>query len=187
MRSRKGFELSVNFIVTFILAIVLFGMGIIFARMIVGGGTELTEETYAQFDKQIGDLVCSRGESICVSVGNKEIDRQKVDVFPITVKNEFPYKAEFRMTVEIARAFDKNNNNIAETSWDISLLYNEDEFSLDAGDSETLPILVRPEEDTASGRYSFNIWVESRDPSDSASVFEKYPDEKPNKFYVDVS
>ncbi len=186
MVSRKGMELSVNFIVTFILAIVLFGMGLIFARSIMTGGTELTEETYERFDQQIGQLVCSRGESICLSTDSRAIERGKVDVFPVTIKNQFPDEAVFKMAVSLVRAFDSNNDPIPDTEWDIGLLYNEDEFSLDPGDSDTVPVLVSPQKGTTAGKYSFNVNVQSRDPNDPSSVFEYYPDEKPRKFYVEV-
>lgn len=183
MRGRKGIEMSVNFIVAFILAIVLFGMGIIIARMIMGGGTELTEETYRQFDQQVGELICSRGESICISVNNKAIKKDKVDVFPITVKNDLPEKLEFKMKVELARAFKNDNSEIPPDLWNISWMPDEQDFTLGPGESNTLPVLVKPEKWAYPGKYSFSVYISYN--KDGSWML--YPDDRPHKFYVDVS
>ena len=50
---KQGIELSVNFLVTFILAIVLFGLGILFARQLFGGAEEISRLSQEQLDEQI--------------------------------------------------------------------------------------------------------------------------------------
>ena len=185
MKSRKAIELSVNFIVTFILAIVVFGMGIIFARNIMSGGTELTQQTYEKFDQQIGELTCSRGESICLSSSTKDIERGKVDAFPVTIKNDLKEKTAFIMNVEPSRAYNSDNTEmtIPTGEWNIDFLYDDTEFTLEPGESRTIPVLVSPKKSAVTGKYSYNAVFSYRD---SAGSLLPYPDEKINKFYVNV-
>ncbi|MBU0536597.1 MAG: hypothetical protein KKE20_06535 [Nanoarchaeota archaeon] len=187
MTGKKAMELSVNFIVTFIMAIVLFGMGLMFARSIMSGGTELTEEAYDQMSQQIDSLVCSRGESVCISTNNKEIERKQIAVFPITIKNELPDRQDFRVTVELARAWNLENDELYSEGQAlpvISWLPQQDTTPLDPGESITLPVIVKAEKDSLLGKYSFSIYFESSEPG--ADDWEPYPDERPNKFYVNI-
>ncbi|MCX6707993.1 MAG: hypothetical protein NT001_07745 [Candidatus Woesearchaeota archaeon] len=186
MKSRKAIELSVNFIVTFILAIVVFGMGIIFARNIMGGGTELTQQTYDKFDQQIGELTCSRGESICLSSSTKDIERGKIDAFPVTIKNDLKDKTTFKMAVTTSRAYNNDNSEMDPplTDWNIDFMYDDSEFSLDPGESRTIPVLVSPKKKALTGKYSYNVVFSYQDAA--LSVWHHYPDEKINKFYVNV-
>ncbi len=186
MESKKGIQLSVNFIVTFILAIVLFGMGIMFARMIMGGGTELSEKTYDQFDKKIGELACSRGEHVCIAGNSKTIERESVDVFPVTIKNSLPDRLDFQMKVELSRAFTKDNSKIDESKRKIEWMPEEDVFVLEPGEEATRPILVKPLGGTLPGRYSFDVEVFSKKPDEDENKFQPYPDKGVKKFYVTV-
>ncbi|MBD3312964.1 hypothetical protein GF345_00820 [Candidatus Woesearchaeota archaeon] len=159
------------------------------------GGTELSEDTYDRIDQQIGSLTCSRGESVCISENNKQIERDEVAVFPVTVKNELPDELDFRVRVELARGHDRDNNMIYSSSDSnigehdhvldsIKWLPDEDFFSLDPGESNTLPILVSAEKDSIPGKYSFNVYFYTRDTG--TTNWQDYPDERPNKFYLTV-
>jgi hypothetical protein len=187
MKNRKAMELSINFIVTFILAIVVFGMGIYFANSIMNNSVGLTGDIYTKFDEQIGELACGRGESICMSTSTKDIERGKIDAFSITIKNGLKERTTFRLEVEPSRAYKSDNTDmgIGPSEWNIDSMYDQDEFSLDPDESKTIPILFQPQKKAITGRYSFNAYFYYEDAT-ATSSWPKYPDDKPNKFYVNV-
>lgn len=189
MKSRKAMELSVNFIVTFILAIVVFGMGIMFARNIMSGGTELTQQTYEKFNQNIDELVCSRGESICLSSSTKDIERGKIDSFSVAIKNDLKDRTTFKMEVTPSRAYNSDNTEMTLSTggWNIDFMYDESEFSLEPGESRTIPVLVSPKRSAITGKYSYNaVFSYEQIDANGLPALHAYPDEKKNKFYVNV-
>ncbi|MCX8147380.1 MAG: hypothetical protein N3D84_02845 [Candidatus Woesearchaeota archaeon] len=189
MKNKKAIELSINFIVIFILSIILFGFGIYFARMIMGGGTELTEKTFEEFDKRIGELVCGRGESVCINANNKQIQRTKTDYFPVTVKNDLKETHRFMINVDLSRIYSNTNDLIYQkgtttpASNFVNIMPNSHEITLEAGESNTIPILVQPLKEAVAGQYSFDVLVYYLD---SSGVWKPYPDDKPRKLLAKV-
>jgi len=70
---KKGFELSLNFLVTIIIAIVIFVFGIRFISDLVTQTTELESLTTDQLDKKIENLLCET-EKVCIGVTKKPVN-----------------------------------------------------------------------------------------------------------------
>ena len=78
MSSKKGIELSLNFIVILIISIILFGFGVRFISRLTSEATNLQELTINELDEKIGNLVCEGSERICIGIDRKTIKRTKL-------------------------------------------------------------------------------------------------------------
>ena len=115
--NKKGIELSINFLVTLILAITIFSFGIIFARNLLGGASELTEMTDSDLDKRIGDLLCSGNERVCYGIRDKTIKRGEFDIFGVRILNILNQgDVEFTITVSDTGLVAKGQKQIQDVS-----------------------------------------------------------------------
>lgn len=64
--NKRGIELSINFLVMLMIAIVVFGFGIFFVGKVFGLGQDITADISANQKKQIEELLLSRGQRVTV-------------------------------------------------------------------------------------------------------------------------
>jgi len=99
MKNKKGFELSINFVVIIILSLVVFGFGLKLLKDIFTESTKLIDFNQEDIDKQIGDFTCQPGELVCVSPRIKRIDPGELGVFGIKIANNMGSDKLFRIIV----------------------------------------------------------------------------------------
>ncbi|MBU90563.1 hypothetical protein CMO94_03385, partial [Candidatus Woesearchaeota archaeon] len=109
--NKKGIELSVNFLVTIIIALVIFGFGVKFVYNLASGASEMESLTTDDLDERIGDLLCESADKVCIGVNRKVIPRGEFDVFGIKVINVIE-TAKFRVVIEPRARIDKQGKII---------------------------------------------------------------------------
>ena len=107
--NKRAMELSINFIVIFILAIVVFAFGIRMAYSLFNKGIE----TKATLDRQTSleiEKLLDTGEKVVIPFDEQEIRRGKFGVFGVGIRNVLDTEGEkdpFQITVEFSGVFDK--------------------------------------------------------------------------------
>ncbi len=184
IKGKKAIELSVNFLVTFIIAIVIFSMGILFTRQLFGGGEELTDLTFQDLHAKIGDLLCGGGDPVCLSTKSLEIERGEYEVFGLTVKNVLPEKETFNVEVNLQVGYDQQDNKI--TSYtpeqELTVMYDESEFQLANRESQTIAVGIQVPEGAIKGRYVF----EAKALRQTTIGKEPYPSDATYRIFVNV-
>lgn len=186
IKSKKGIELSVNFLVTLILAIVVFGMGIYLSTIIFGGGASLAEKKFQDFDREVGELACYASDNVCVHIKSEMINRGNLKTLAVTVKNVLP-KKQFRLVVQNLRMVDQAGETKT-TGFDKLLLYGLEEGrieTLEKGEKKTLGIGVEVPKTAISGQYVLDITVYYADPDKVPAEWAPYI-ERPYKIYITV-
>lgn len=84
---KKGIELSINFLVTIVIALTIFGFGVKFIYNLASEATELESLTTSELDKRIGDLLCESTDKICIGKDKKIIRKGDFDIFGIKLIN----------------------------------------------------------------------------------------------------
>ncbi|MBN4049178.1 hypothetical protein JYT91_01025 [archaeon AH-315-M20] len=84
---KKGIELSLNFIVTIIIALTIFVFGVRFIYNFASEATELEDLTTAELDNRIGELLCESTDRVCIGIDKKTIPRGKFGVFGVKIIN----------------------------------------------------------------------------------------------------
>lgn len=184
--SKKGIELSINFLVTLIIAIVVFGMGLFLANMIFGGGESAAEQSFEDFDKQVGELACYAADNVCVHVKTATIRRGKFKVLAVTVKNALQEQKEFKVVVLNTKMVDAVTGDAVEPPNTELLLYGLKDGrieTLEKGEKKTFGIGIEVPEDAESGQYTLDVWVSYSPPT----TWEVYtPTQRPYKIFINV-
>jgi hypothetical protein len=170
---KKGIELSLNFLVTVIIAITIFMFGIKFIYDLTSQATELEGLTTEDLDKRIGELLCESTQRVCIGLNKKEIRRGKLDVFGIKIIN-IDSEKNFEISANVV-GYTLNNNPIS-TDPDvlnkIDLKYRTTVF-LGRNAEETIGLGVEVMKDAKAGTYILDV------------IITPY-DDVLNKIYVEV-
>jgi hypothetical protein len=169
MPNKKALELSVNALVTIIIAIVILSLGIVFLRNFFKGAGQLKANIDEQTESQIASLL-AEGEPVAVPVNRKTVSAGKHTTFGIGILNIIQDSPEttFNVDIRFSGAYDRLNNRIdtATLSQGVSrldpsewLLYDEEPFVLAANDQKIMPILIRVAENAVPGTYIFTVDV----------------------------
>lgn len=158
---KKGIELSLNFLVTIIITLVIFTLGIKFIHNLASEATELESLTTDQLDKRTGQMLCESTDRVCIGISKKMIPKGKFDVFGIRIINILDGQ-DFGIVIEkpSPSGYTKNNDPI-ETN-NINLKYRSNVF-IERNDEESIGIGIEVPKDAVSGTYIFNVRVQPYD------------------------
>ena len=197
--SKKGFELSINFIVQLIMAIVIFGFGIAFATRMFGGGNEISEMAYEDFNNKVQALSCSGYDQVCLAQKSVTIPKGDLKIVPFTVKNELGEDANFRVIVRNTAYIGKDNERVDAENFassgikPLSLFDLSDEGRVEKianRDSFTYGIGILAPKDAVPGKYTLTFWVDydasGSGFSDAATPSSDYTQGKTIKLFVEV-
>ena len=159
---KKAIELSLNFLVTVIIAVAILVLGVKFINDIAGEATELESLTTDQLDKKITELNCESTDRVCIGISKKTIPKGEFDVFGIKIINILENQ-EFNINVKAAKLI-KNNEEITDpiNLNKIKLKYRNNLF-IGKNEEESIGVGVEVPKDTASGTYIFDVKVQPYD------------------------
>ncbi|MBI1969649.1 hypothetical protein HYS48_03050 [Candidatus Woesearchaeota archaeon] len=170
MHSKKGVELSINFLVTFIFGIILFAFGVIFATRLFQQAGDISRMSQEQLDKSVEELTCTKDQEVCLSASTKALQRGQDHVFGVNVVNTYKDATNFRIMVSNPKAFDREGKPIfdnldpllpdgnSETM--LGILPTEKEFSLEPNLQEQTGILIQALSTNPKGRFIIDIFAE---------------------------
>ncbi len=185
--NKKGFELSINFIVMLILATVVFGFGLYFVRMLFTEAGEIKAQLDRDSEARI-NLMLDRGEMVAFPISTKTIKQNEVAVFGLGVLNVKDDAVNFKVTVECSLALDKADNPIDECGgkWSFDKepltpdIFDVAVFSLMKNEKQVIPIAIQPPKGKPVGTYAFTVKV-----IDTAVSGEIYSG-SPKQIYVNI-
>ena len=112
MFSKKGIELSINFIVMLVLGMAMFFGGLMFVMKFFGEAETIKGTMDAQTQRQIEAMLDS-GSPFVIPIHSKEIGRKKHDTFGVGVFNDGTGDAsmtKFTLQVQFNSAFNPRTN-----------------------------------------------------------------------------
>lgn len=175
---KKGIELSLNFLVTIIIAFTIFMLGVRFIYTLASEATELESMTTDELDTQIGQLLCDSTDRVCIGIDKETIQKGKFDVFGIKVININP-GSNFEMQITPAGHIKNNGPIIPVEQGKLKLKYRQ-AFFINRNEEESLGVGVEVSKDAESGTYILD--VEVKQIIDEGAV----PYGGLHKLYVDV-
>lgn len=180
MKSKKGFELSINMIVVLILGLVILGVGVSIFFNAYGEVVELRENVDAQTEARINSLL-DDGSLIVIPFTNKEGKRGDFLDFDIGINNELGDTYEFSVLVTYAGSTAYQNSNDPFGPVALSDIQNSDfcpgvdpnicatknwvlmvdsNYVTRNNERAYVPMrVVIPKKDVARGQYLFNVDV----------------------------
>jgi len=158
---KKGFELALNFIVTIIIALVIFAFGVTFVYNLVDETKEFSDLSIDEIDRQIGELLCESNDRICIGVGKLTISKGKIDYFGIKIINAFTDSndKDFQIIVTPTKGFTSDDAPIDDgVVQKINLRYGPS-VNIERNSKEDVGIAVLIPKDMVSGRYILDVTV----------------------------
>jgi len=163
---KKGFELSLNFLVTVIIAIVILFFGIRFISNLVTETSNLESLTTDQLDNKIENLLCE-AEKVCIGITKKTIQKGEFDVFGIKIINVISddgFSDEFNVNIQVSKLIKDNNEIIDPDKLNkINLKYRTDNIVIEKNDDGNIGIGVEVAKDAVSGTYILDVEVPQYD------------------------
>ncbi len=113
MRSKKGLELQVSYVVILILSIAALAIGLAFAAKLFTKANDLQASLDSQTEIEIQRALDS-GQKVAIPINKKDIPRNKFDKFGVGVFNTLPADATtFKVYVTFSEFFYKTTNEPA--------------------------------------------------------------------------
>ncbi len=188
MKSKKGMELSINFIVMLILAIVIFGFGIKIGYQIIFSSNEMADKVSADAEKQLTSLLTSGtkvaipegikklkpGQSYALGIGIYNILDAENAQFSVGIAPEKFYQNENSEGVEFAR---ESNGNIVDATreTDVWVLKPRPQ-PINPNEKKVISVPIKVPNGAKRGTYVFNIAVCDSQTCDMDDVTNRYGD-----------
>lgn len=157
--NKKGIELTVNFLVTFILAIVIFGLGIILLRGMIGDSESSLEQISGNIDDRIIQLACSSRDRVCISNNEQTVDKGEPVYFGVHINNYLQQKSTFKVT--IITPPDAYQGSTKLTAIRTEPLFATEEIIVPAKQQSDEGFAIVVPKETLSGQYFYKVRVES--------------------------
>ena len=175
-KNKKAMELSVNFLVIFILALVVFAFGLRLAYNLFNKGIETKATLDRQTSLEIEKLLDS-GDKIVIPFDEQTIRKGQFGVYGLGIRNVLDTTGEkdtFRISVEFSNAFSQDGKQVI-TAGSLPSVNSQSLQStlVRKNEVQKVPISIGVPKDAVSGRYVFNVKVFSPDNSQSQYGFTK--------------
>ncbi|MBW2972041.1 hypothetical protein KY359_03315 [Candidatus Woesearchaeota archaeon] len=181
-QSRKGIELSINFIVMLVLAIAVFAGGLMFAAKFFGHAETIRTNLDAQTEKQIEKLLDS-GSPVVIPISTKEINRNKFGTIGVGVLAK--YNGKYVLSVSYKEAFRKDKSTITASAGEW-LQVPLAEQTLKKNEKGKYMIGVGVPKSAERGTYIFEVSVAFRDSTDDPPVPNMDQYDNPLQFIIKV-
>lgn len=113
MLNKKAIELSLNFLVIFIISIIIFGFGIRFISKLSSEAIKLQDITTNELDERISDVVCEGSDRACIGNERMTIRKKEVGIFGLKILNILDSQEfEIIVTSSSPLGFKKDNTPI---------------------------------------------------------------------------
>jgi len=187
MKSKKGLELTINFLVIIIISLVMLGLAGIFFKKFFTGASQVQADYDKQTEEELKSLLV-QGKKVAIPFTRKEVQGGQHAVFGLGVLNVLGHYEEFEVLVECTKfidyeGFDSNCNLEYEDPQVDSPL------KLDNNQHAMTSILILTDKEDESGTYIFNVCVCEGDcnpPFDCDSDINNLYDDHIHKLYLKV-
>lgn len=158
---KKGFELSISFIVVIIMGIVLLALGIILLQQFIGAGIDIKADLDERTERQLSELL-EGGDQIALPFNRQTLSRGDANIFGLGILNiQFDPSAQFEVEVIFSNAVKKDGvtqiqNVPPVTEW---ARYDRGPFEIGFNQQRKEPIRMEVPTGVEGGTYVFNVKV----------------------------
>ncbi len=161
MTNKRGIQLTINFMVMLVLAIVVFGLSVAMVNKFFGSAKKMKVQLDDQTNRQI-ERYLDEGSKVAVPLKRKNIERKELGRFGVGILNVFPDQYKFRVKITPGKAFTTQKEDIAAgwfTRGEWKLLYNREELIIKNDGKEVIPVGIVVG-NAGEGTYIFDVVVE---------------------------
>ena len=161
MQSKKGIELSINFLVIILISLVLLALGTKFTYDIVKGVIKYQDAEEQRILKLLESELCKDDDLVCVPSFNQEISTKKAAFFGVKITNTGS-TATFTLDLSYSPNCFIHEDKTTETNCGNHLKIMPQTHTLTIGEKDTFSQLILLERDINThgpGTYILNLQV----------------------------
>lgn len=160
MLNKRGIALTVNFIVILIIAIVVLGFGIFFARSLFTGAEDIRENLDEQTRIEIEQLL-NDGSRVAIPFTQQETSKNKPAYFGIGILNILPGEQQFTIRVEHGPGYRIDKSEICDPCTNMMgvLPSVEITYTIEPNKQQKHLLAIMPNDRAERGTYVFNVRV----------------------------
>lgn len=193
--NKRAIELSVNFIVIFILAMVMFGVGLYIMRQVFGEAVDMKEKIDESTRQQIENMLSQGTAKVIIPFQSIKVKAGKNDIVGIGIRNDLASAKNFYISTQCDAAYTSTDERICDAdcgplcdSW-IGDTF-DGPYLIEKNDRKIGQIMITvPKTVEKPGTYVFNAKVchypTTGAPPSSCLQEDQYDTTK--KFYIEVS
>ncbi|MBT4539558.1 hypothetical protein HOI26_03830 [Candidatus Woesearchaeota archaeon] len=155
MQKRGAISLSINFIVTVIISLVILALGLVLLGKFIGGAEEIQGNLDHQTDQRLEYLLVDQGKKVALPFHEATIFRDESHTFGVGMLN-INEEQSFTINVEPDLLNGEEITDSTITDW---LLYNDQPIKLKEQEHHKEPILISIVSDALTGQYQFKVKV----------------------------
>lgn len=179
--NKKAIELSINFLVMFILAVIVFSFGVRFIYQLYEEAEDIKRVTIDELDESIGNILCSSSQRVCIGQDKHVVPRGEFTIYAVNVINVFDrdiFLVDIRPSDPIGYTRDGDPIYDVDNENQIEVKYRQ-ELVVEKFEKEGFGIGIQvPRSGVRSGTYIFDIILSRQ------STGEQYTNVQ--KIYVEV-
>ena len=194
--NKKGFEISINFLVMLILAISIFSFGLIFVSNLFEQAAFAKNEFSAETERQL-EAALDRNERVAFPISSRNIVAGDSAIFGLGVINVLDHEETFTVTIECLGGVDIKGNDFdvadgdpcateAGKRWTVGYQpngkYIYETFDLKELSKKTIPVVIQHPKEKPRGTYSFLATITYEEDNQV-----KEYGGAPNSFYLEVN
>lgn len=156
----KSQDLSINFLVKFILAITMFGLGVALVWQIFFDSTETANISQGEFEKRIAALNCRPNEVVCISSTAFDVKAGESVLLDMKISNVFSDDLTFVSTIKILNSTGTEifgQGIVSELIEVLPKIYPSE--GIKAKNEKNLPFLIKTTKSLPKGMYVAHIEV----------------------------
>jgi hypothetical protein len=170
---KKGVEVSINFIVMFILAMIVFASGLAIMRQIVGDADEAKKRIEEQQREEMERYLCDGSDKVKLIYASMDMKKGENEFAGLCVRNDFDIDKKFYIKAWCDAAYSNTKELICSRDYancgavcDTWIVYDQTPYTIYPNEIKKIQdiSIIVPQSDVAKGRYIFNILV-CEDPS----------------------
>ena len=165
---RGAIQLSMNFLVTIIIALTLLALGILLLRQFVEVTVETQNELNEQTQNRIAELL-NQGQQIVIPFSSQTLRRGDSHLFGVGVINIFE-ESTFELNAGLSGAFHPDDTplspeELAQAKPSEWIRLDSERFTLKKNEDQSKTLLIKVPTTAPSGIYIFNVMVYINPPS----------------------
>jgi hypothetical protein len=174
LKNKKGIELSINFVVMLIIALVVFGMGIVLFTRFFQEAENIRTNLDDQTRRKLESQMMSSSEKMVVYPTSLTIRKGKGDVVGVGILNvgdteKFTVLSEYKTCYD-SYGNDLNTGCLVNGEDPLGLLQTAREVNIPQNKREIASVPIKVLSGAASAKYSVLITVEQIDPSGNIDI-----------------
>ncbi len=175
--NKKAIQLSVNFVVVLIIAVVVFGMGLTFAYNLLGQANTMKQDLDRETQLQIEALL-DEGLPVAIPLNRKTVRLGKTGIIGLGINNRLGHEEDFTITIEASAAFDDEKQDITPLPQDNWWVTHTQEVFVENNKYQKIPLafitqktLIPSGPSTKFGLYIFDVRVTYNDPVEGTTTY----------------